>query len=197
MRSTLLSIGSILFATTVACSSGGAGEPTFDAALEASTDVSGDAACLTVEPKEGSPCTSTQSVCIGGDACCRGYVWTCSATTNTWMKSGLGCPCGAFDTGVDVGDTADAVDAADAADAGPFTCGDATCKVGELCEAISPGVPTPDGGTPKDSTSCIPLPADCVATPTCACVKAKIGASCASDRCTDDGGRVQLHCMGA
>jgi hypothetical protein len=127
---------------------------------------------------EGGACAEGQTECQGAvDACCRGYAWICNSATHTWTKAGLGCPC--------------LVDAG-AHDAGPFTCGTETCTPAQYCETGSGGAVLPDGGT-HVSYGCKPLPPACLATATCACVKAQ-GASC-SDHCTETGGHVDVQCL--
>jgi hypothetical protein len=141
----------------------------------------GDGSCL--EPVEGSACTPGQSVCAsGGDICCIGYAWLCDATTHTWKKEGVGCACirdaGPADTG--------------RPDAGPFACGNDTCNGEQYCWTVSGGPQLPDGGTPSSST-CQNIPAACLATPTCDCLKAH-QTSC-GDMCRDDGGHLTVQCF--
>ncbi|MGZ3420713.1 MAG: hypothetical protein ACXVEF_08920 [Polyangiales bacterium] len=139
-----------------------------------------------VNPKEGDPCAMGDTLCPGNEGgCCAGYVWQCM--DGSWKKLGLGCACLPEDAGSDTSSDASKTDA------GPFACGSSTCTADQICKTQESGI---DGGT--SSKSCEALPADCAATPTCACVKAKIGASCTVHDCTDDGkGHVTLSCMGA
>jgi hypothetical protein len=58
----------------------------------------------------------------------------------------------------------------------PVVCGQRTCTTGEYCQVSPPGIEPPDGGAPGAGYACEALPADCVATPTCACLGEAIGA---------------------
>jgi hypothetical protein len=124
--------------------------------------------------------------CQPADPCCAGYEWVCS--TGTWQQSGLGCACQ-----VEAG----------AVDAGPFTCGTSTCAGGDYCQDHPPGIVPADGGSFPDAYECLPVPAACAATPTCACIESTLpsGDACSTHTpgvtCTDDGaGHVVLHCLG-
>jgi hypothetical protein len=170
-------------------------------------------ACLPTEPAEGAACVAGQSVCETGDPCCRGYIFVC--TGGSWTKEGLGCACPRpIDSGADAPADApsdvqvpedapadapsDAPDDVERADAGPFACGPmTTCSAAQFCTDQPPGVHVPDGSPGPDAFWCTAIPGACVATPTCACVKAQVGASCTVYQCDDDGaGHVTVHCLG-
>jgi hypothetical protein len=143
----------------------------------------GDGGCLATEPVEGSACTPGQSVCAsGGDICCIGYAWQCDPTTRTWRKEGVGCACivdaGSPDTG--------------RPDAGSFACGNDLCNGAQYCLTVSGGAQLPDGGTNSSST-CQDIPAACLATPTCACLKAH--QTTCGDMCSDQIGHLSVQCF--
>jgi hypothetical protein len=158
----------------IACSTSSVAAPADAAAA------SGDGGC--VAPVSGAACTPGQPDCTddGRDVCCRGYVWTCQETTRTWSKQGLGCACR-----IDAG----AVDAG-AVDAGPQACGTTTCAPGEYCTMASGGAQPPDGGS-NVSYGCTPIPSDCTATPTCAC----LGARTNSCMCRDEAQHPYVTCQ--
>jgi hypothetical protein len=83
-----------------------------------------------------------------------------------------------------------APDAAVPADAAPRMCavgsGATGCPAGELCEETSLIAPGP--GT------CAPLPAVCLATPTCACLMAN--PSGCTDQCSGSGSDLAVVCVG-
>lgn len=132
-----------------------------------------------VNPVVGAACTKDDTLCAGNEGgCCIGYIWQCQ--DGAWAKLGLGCACMPDDAGPDT-----------KSDAGPFACGTSTCTASEICKTQESGI---DGGS--SSKSCAALPAGCETTPTCECVKSKIGPSCTAAECTDDGGHVSITCMG-
>jgi hypothetical protein len=118
-----------------------------------------DGGCVS-EPAAGSACRETQVACATGDRCCLGYAWTCDPTTRSWQKLGLGCAC-ILDAGTDAAKR----------DAGPAVCGATTCGTNEYCVHSSGGAQPPDGGSNARDT-CAPIPAACVADPSCACLQA-------------------------
>jgi hypothetical protein len=76
----------------------------------------------------------------------------------------------------------------------PFACGSETCQPGYLCVS--------DyfyGFVPPETLSCTPFAADCLATPTCACLQgspAKDDLGCDFTGCTEDAaGHVTVDCI--
>jgi hypothetical protein len=130
-----------------------------------------------VNPTVGEACTAADTVCPDGiSPCCRSYVWTCDASSHTWVQgpNQLGCACV---TG--------------------FACGSTMCSSGQVCvaETISGGaclLPDDAGACPNGTThwgpccsnistsyTCATRPAGCGSTLTC---------SCASSLCSVAGG---------
>lgn len=181
-RSCLSTIG-LVFVTAsvvVACSAG-----TLTGASDGGTSDSGtppgDGGC--VEPTEGTACTQGQHACAsGGDVCCIGYAFVCQTSSgggSTWRKESVGCAC---NTGVDSGTTRP--------DAGAVVCGGKPCKANEYCTTAHGGAAPPDGGS-NTSYVCTPLPAACIATPTCACLSNNGGGGCS---CSDSSGWPDVTC---
>lgn len=67
-------------------------------------------------------------------------------------------------------------------------CGLAACAAGEFCEDLFKGHRVDDRGRPLERKKCVPLPEECRAAPTCACVRKHVHAT----RCSDSGGLVTL-----
>ena len=78
----------------------------------------------------------------------------------------------------------------------PFACATAVCRDGsDYCRGATAAAPLPDGGTPTAAYVCQPLPSTCVASPTCACLRASsICGAATLVNCTEHGGRVTLVC---
>jgi hypothetical protein len=159
--------------TVVASENGGAGG-------SATTSSSGGTGGGCITPTVGQACGASDLACQPADPCCTGYEWVC--TEGEWQKEGLGCACQAMM---------------------PFPCGTTTCQGGQICEDQPPGVAVPDGGTPPDSYTCVPVPSACAASPSCACIGDALPSSdpCSPKTplvtCTEDGaGHVTLHCLG-
>jgi len=55
-------------------------------------------------------------------------------------------------------------------DASSFACGTMTCGSSEYCKVESGGPPPLPDASPQGFYSCVPIPAGCIATPTCACI---------------------------
>jgi hypothetical protein len=174
----LLALSCLLFA---ACSSSETSATSVDSSTSDSvSETSSEGGC--VNPVVGAACATDDTLCSGvGGGCCDGYVWQCQS--GAWAKLGLGCACMPDDAGPETTDAK--------TDAGPFACGSSTCTASEICETHESGI---DGGTA--SKSCSALPTDCETTPTCACVKSKIGPSCTVVECAESEGHVRVTCMG-
>lgn len=69
-----------------------------------------------------------------------------------------------------------------------LTCGAQQCGANEFCEDRYKGHATDAKGRPLKHKQCMPLPAECRAAPTCACVKKHVSFR----HCSDEGGRVTL-----
>jgi hypothetical protein len=161
--------------------SGGDAHPKGDASSEAG----GDGGCI--DPTAGAACTSAQAACQPADPCCAGYVWLCTGSPATWQKEGLGCACTVNPPG----------------DGGPFACGTTTCAGDQFCEVQPPGIAFADGSTPPTAYTCASTPAQCAASPTCACIESTLGAqdTCSTHTpgvsCNDDGAwHVTIDCLG-
>jgi hypothetical protein len=165
---------------------GGATDATTDG-----TGARGDGGCFVSEPVEGSACSLGQTICDSGNACCRGYAWSCETganlTTGTWKKLGLGCACVPDAGQNDAGQTE-----AGQSDAGPFGCGSSTCNGAQYCQVVSGGAQLPDGGT-NTSSQCIDIPPACASNPTCDCIKQN-GQTC-GDLCSVQNGHIEVQCL--
>jgi hypothetical protein len=75
-------------------------------------------------------------------------------------------------------------------DAGPVTCGTMTCGASQYCLVQCSGI---DAGSGWDPHRCVDVPAECAATPDCACLH-PCGSITGGSRCTDTGARV-LTCQ--
>jgi len=69
-----------------------------------------------------------------------------------------------------------------------LTCGAQKCGADEYCDDRYKGHATDDKGRPLKQKQCMPLPEECRAKPTCACVKKHVSFR----RCSDQGGRVSM-----
>jgi hypothetical protein len=140
-----------------------------------STD-GGDGAAGCVNAVEGASCSPGDQACpTGGDTCCDGFL---ACTGNTWTRTYPGCPC---------------------QQAGS-PCGPEQCDGTQYCNLQQSGV---DGGQSgidggQGSFSCMALPSECQAQPTCACVEQHGAcASTAVQSCDDSTGHVLVVCTGA
>jgi hypothetical protein len=69
-----------------------------------------------------------------------------------------------------------------------LACGAQKCGADEYCDDRYKGHATDEKGRPLKQKQCMPLPAECRARPTCACVKKHVSFR----RCSDQGGRVSV-----
>lgn len=67
-------------------------------------------------------------------------------------------------------------------------CGGAACAADQFCEERFKGHATDEQGRPLQHAQCMPVPDECRATPTCACITQRVSAT----HCDDSGGRVHL-----
>lgn len=139
----------------------------------------GGLACIGSPPScYGDDVQSCCSQDPSGSATCEGGQWRCGGAVAPGC-SGTSC----------VGNQG-----------GPFACGpELTCAGSEYCIDQPPGIYVPDAGPLADSFACIPIPSNCAAGPTCACVEAAPdpceGLPVAT--CTQDAaGSVTLDCIG-
>jgi hypothetical protein len=131
-----------------------------------------------VSPTVGESCSPGEAACQPPNPCCAGYEWGCVA--GAWQQEGLECAC----------------------TTAPFACGTTTCSEGFYCEVQPPGIALPDSGVAA-GYSCLPLPAACAASPSCACLGAALGDGepCSPSfgaMCTvDAAGNVTVTCIDA
>ena len=126
----------------------------------------------------GDACAGAPTAC--DDGCGGTYAATCSST---------GWACGY--TGACATDASDDGDVS-TRDSATFACGAATCDVAsQYCSESGGGAQLPDAGS-NFSETCEALPAECAASPTCACVNAATNNGCP---CTTNGGGVTVECL--
>jgi hypothetical protein len=174
----LLPLGLSLLSLLAACT-GTTVAGTGGGSTGGSTSGGDGGACI--DPTVGQACTSAEVACEPSDPCCTtGYVWSCDTTTGTWQQEGLGCACPAAPM--------------------PFSCGTTECVPGQYCEAYTPGTAPPDGGGP--TYTCLTIPSQCTASPTCGCIQSAIEGAhpeCSSTQgtCVDQGAfGITLDCHG-
>ena len=120
-----------------------------------------------INATEGASCSSNDTACSLGDACCNGF-FMCQS--NKWVKEYPGCAC----------------------QVSTFTCGTETCSTGQICKTQESGV---DGGS--TTTSCANAPSACTTDQSCACVTdAGVCAPTAVASCMDSQGHLVVDCMG-
>lgn len=76
-----------------------------------------------------------------------------------------------------------------APDDAPGSCGSEICAADQFCEDLYKGHSLDARGRPIERKKCMPLPENCRAKPTCACVTKQV----ASTHCSDEGGHVYVN----